>query len=255
MDHASPTRPSYVSGQLLDADDLQLQQDYHRGNLGRLSRLAIGHGVLSGLDVTAAPREGHIEVFVSPGTAIDPFGRQIVIPAWYVVADPFQPTDDDGRSRGAPVREGTVTLFLLYAEQESDGRPVAHGAGETDPRRPNRTVESFRIVIREGKPPPEPGLSAAQCDALLPAHPRPGFARRAALCEAMDRSRQPPAEAGVVLASLTRSSEGSSVTVDQCGPRSDLYSAAQLLDLILCLADRLTALEHAQRASRRRANG
>lgn len=81
------------------------------------------------------------------------------------------------------------------------------------------------------------------------------FARRTALCEAMDRSYRPPAEAGVVLASLTRSNDGSSMAVDQCGPRRDLYSAAQLLDLVLCLADRLTAIEHAQRASRRRAEG
>lgn len=59
----------------------------------------------------------------------------------------------------------------------------------------------------------------------------------------------------MVLASLTRSNGGSSVTVDQCGPRRDLYSAAQLLDLVLCLGDRLTAIERAQRASRRRAEG
>ncbi len=253
MDPQAPTRLSYFDGRFLGAADLQLEQDYHRGSLQRLGRLALGYGVLCGLDVTATTGDGQVQVLVEPGTAIDRLGRLIVIPAGHVLADPFQPTDDDGCPRGAPVRDGTVTLFLRYAEQDGDGQPVAGGAGEADERRPGRTVEGFRIVIREGEAPPQPGLSAAQCAALLPADPREGFDSRAALREAMDRSCQPPAEAGVVLASLARSGDGSSVTVDQGGPRRDLYSAAQLLDLVLCLADRLAAIEQAQRAPRRRA--
>ncbi len=251
MDPQAPTRLNYFSGQLLGPDDLRLEQDYQRGSLQRLARMAVGYGTLSGLDVTAAADDGQVTVVVGPGAAIDRFGRLIVVPAGQVIADPFQPTDDDGRPRGAPVRDGTVTLLLLFAEEVGDGQPVARGAGEVDQRRADRTVESFRIVIREGGPPPEPGLSAAQRDALLSADPRRGVDRRTALCEAADRSHRPPAEAGVVLASLKGSKDGSSVTIDQCGPRRDLYSNAQLLDLVLCLADRLTAIEHAQRAPRR----
>lgn len=59
-----------------------------------------------------------------------------------------------------------------------------------------------------------------------------------------------PDEAGVVLASIARSKTGRSVVIDHGGRRRDIYSVAQLLDLILSLADRLTAVEGAQSAAR-----
>jgi hypothetical protein len=250
MDPQAPTRVNYFDGQLLDADDLRDEQDYHRGRHQRLGRLAVGSGVLCGLEVTVT---GDGQVVVAPGIAIDGLGREIVVPAACLLADPFQPTDDDGQPRGEPVRDGTVTLFLCYAELAGDAQPVVPGAGEAGDRMPDRTVESFRIAIRDGERPPGPGLSTAQCDAFLPADSPRGFDRRAALREALDRSCWPPGEACVALASLTLSTGGSSVVVDRSGGRWDLLSAAQLLDLVLCLADRLTALEQAQSASLRQA--
>ena len=245
MDPQAPTRVNYFAGQFLDAADLTDEQDYHRGKHQRLGRLAVGSGVLCGLEVAVT---GDGQLVVEPGIAIDGLGREIVVPAACVLADPFQPTDDDGQPCGEPVREGTVTLFLCYAERESEARPVAPGAGE-EGNPPDRTIESFRLVIRDGERPPGPGLSSAQCDAFLPAIPPRGFDRRTALREALDRSCRPPREACVVLASFAVSNGGGSVAVDQRGGRRDILGAAQLLDLVLCLADRLTALEHAQSAS------
>ena len=247
MDPQAPTRVNYFEGQFLHAADLRDEQDYHRGRHQRLGRLALGSGVLCGLEVTVT---GDGQIVVEPGIAIDGLGREIVVSAACVLADPFQPTDDDGQPRGKPVRDGTVTLFLCYAEQEGDAQPVAPGTGEAG-NLPDRTVETFRLVIRDGERPPEQGLSTAQRDAFLPIDPPRGFDRRTALREVLDRSCRPPGEACVVLASLTMSNGGSSVVVDQRGGRRDLISAAQLLDLVLCLADRLTALERAHAASPR----
>jgi hypothetical protein len=248
----APTRVNYFTGQFLDAADFRDEQDYQRGRHQRLSRLAVGSGVLCGLEVTATA-DG--QVVVEPGIAIDGLGREIVLGAPHVLADPFQPTDEDGQPRGARVADGTVTLLLCYAERAGDAEPEPGAAAESDDQSPDRTVEGFRIVIREGEPPLDPGLSSAQAAVFLPAAPRRGFDRRVALYEALDRSCQLPEEAGVVLASIGRSKTGRSVVVDQGGRRRDIYSVAQLLDLILSLADRLTAVEGALSAARGKAGG
>ena len=58
-----------------------------------------------------------------------------------------------------------------------------------------------------------------------------------------------------MLASIGRSKTGRSVVVDQGGRRRDIYSVAQLLDLILSLADRLTVVEGALSATRGKPGG
>lgn len=250
-DLTAPTRVNYRSGQLLDAGDLTDEQEYHRARHQRLSRLAVGSGVLCGLEVNAT---GAGQVVVGPGVAIDPLGREIVLTASHLVTDPFLPTDADGVPTGVPAVEGPVTLYLSYAER--GGRPVPPGidAVASDDDAFDRTIETYRIVVREGEPQLDPGLSAAQSEVILPAAPRRGFDRRVALYDALDRSCRAPAESLVVLASITPSKTGGAVVVDQGSRRRDLYSTAQLLDLVLALADRITAVEQAQASSRRQAD-
>ena len=176
MDSGAPTRVSYFPGQLLGPDDFTDEQDYHRGKHHRLSRLAVGSGVLCGLGVTAT---GDGQVVVEPGIAIDPLGREIVLTAEHVLADPFQPTDDDGQPVGPPVRGGPVTLFVRYAEHGTRRGQSWSVASATRDGPTDRIIETFRIVVRKGEPPLDPGLSAAQADAFLPAVPGRGFDRRA----------------------------------------------------------------------------
>jgi hypothetical protein len=69
-------RVHYFYGQLLTSEDLQAEQDYHR-EMRYLHNRLLGHGVVTGLDVTVAD-DG--TVVVGAGLAIDRFGREIVLP-------------------------------------------------------------------------------------------------------------------------------------------------------------------------------
>ncbi|MDP9221946.1 MAG: hypothetical protein M3P23_15615, partial [Actinomycetota bacterium] len=84
-------RVHYFFGQLLTSDDLQTEQDYHR-EMRYLHNRLLGHGVVHGLDVTVGDGS---TVVVSPGIAIDPCGREIVL-ADEVHIDLRESADPDG---------------------------------------------------------------------------------------------------------------------------------------------------------------
>ena len=87
---ATPTRPHFFAGQLLDAATLQAEQDYHREKLRRHNRVLHGFGIVSGLGVhvepTADPGGGRI--IVDPGYAIDGCGEEIAVCAGAALAPP-----------------------------------------------------------------------------------------------------------------------------------------------------------------------
>ncbi|MEP6609241.1 MAG: hypothetical protein ABJA83_11250 [Burkholderiaceae bacterium] len=80
--HSTPLRrPNYFTGQLLDAQTLRLEQDYHREKLRRLTRAAVGYGVVSGLEVgVESSAEGAAQVTVAAGAAIDRRGELLTLP-------------------------------------------------------------------------------------------------------------------------------------------------------------------------------
>lgn len=69
-----PRRPRYFTGRMLSAEDFEAEQTYHR-QMRYLANRLCGVGIAEGLDVTLAGRD----VEVSPGVAIDPFGRELVL--------------------------------------------------------------------------------------------------------------------------------------------------------------------------------
>jgi hypothetical protein len=69
-----PRRPRYFTGMILAARDLEAEQTYHR-QMRYLANRLCGGGIAEGLDVTLAGRG----VAVSPGVAIDPLGRELVL--------------------------------------------------------------------------------------------------------------------------------------------------------------------------------
>src|SRR5512134_1475545 len=73
----APVRPRYFAGRLLTASDLALEQSYHIAARRRLTLLAMGTGVANGLRASLQPGG---RVLISPGLAIDRFGREIVVP-------------------------------------------------------------------------------------------------------------------------------------------------------------------------------
>jgi len=77
MTDASPTRPDYVDGQFLDADDFTCEQLYH---LSMLRRHHIAHhtaGTVTGLGIGV---DGDTGIpYVGPGVGIDAFGRELIV--------------------------------------------------------------------------------------------------------------------------------------------------------------------------------
>lgn len=81
-----PERVNYATGVLLDAQDFQDEQTYHRARLAKLLSGLVGFGTLAGLRVRPpAANDPELELSVDPGLAIDRFGRLIEITEPYCI--------------------------------------------------------------------------------------------------------------------------------------------------------------------------
>lgn len=85
-----PDRPHYAFGTLLGPEDFYLEQTYHRGRLAQALAALYGSGTIVGLKVgvdAADPSKDRPddELTVSPGLALDRFGRLIELPRRYCI--------------------------------------------------------------------------------------------------------------------------------------------------------------------------
>lgn len=236
---ATPNRNRYFYGKLLDEFHLSMEQEYFNRKRWLLNRLALGSGVLCGLSV-APTRDGRVQV--TPGVAIDGYGREIIVPAPTTAVDPRALTDVCGRTTGERLADGTVTLCLAYQECEAEPVPVL--VAECDPKAACASSvirEQYAILVTRGEPQGQPGVP---CDKLFPEKPVEGFNRLAALYEALGPNCAPPDQSCVVLATVTLSGAAPGTTgaptlqIDE-QRRAVVYSNATLLDLIVCLAERV----------------
>ncbi len=233
---ATPVRNRYYYGKLLDAHHLELEQDYGNRKRWLLNRLTLGSGVLCGLEVTAST-DGR-QVRVAPGVAIDGWGREIIVPADSRGVDPRQATDDCGRLDGDPIRgPATVSLWICYYECPAEPAPVV--ASECPDERCEHGLirERYRLQVREERA-PSPGIVVEkQCQRIFA---DPGQStRRQVLCETLDGNCESPEESCVPLAEIDLNADGVVTAIRTCGVRRTVYSNAVLLDLILCLAERV----------------
>lgn len=106
---STPTRNRYFFGRLLTAEDLAQEQEYLATKRRLANRLLHGWGVVAGLDVTVT---GRSTVTVSPGVALDGWGREIVVVT--ATTEPIPP--DPGA--------GPVEVVVCYAEEEGEPVPV-----------------------------------------------------------------------------------------------------------------------------------
>jgi hypothetical protein len=143
----SPVRVDFFAGQVLSPDDMRAEQDYHRGMRYLHNRLLHGRGVVDGFAVEAV--DGGIHV--SPGLALDPLGRELVLGDRAVLDLPPE----------AGVQEQT-TWWVVATWDEVPSAPVAHAEGN----RFSRWIERCALHIDPVAPDATgPGLGIATLSA------------------------------------------------------------------------------------------
>jgi hypothetical protein len=168
-----PDRVSYATGVLLNADDFDAEQLYHRGRLARVLAYLHGCGTVAGLRVDwqaavvpSASDPGHEErLMVQPGLAIDRLGRIVEIPGPACIRlDPWfaAQTDSDLAQglHGAPYNGVVVDVFVRFVVCER-GKTPAFLTGPFDALNglaPSRLRDSYELtlVIRKEVAPPLP---------------------------------------------------------------------------------------------------
>lgn len=124
-----PDRVFYATGVLLDAEDFNAEQIYHRGRLARALTYLHGSGTIAGLKVTYQPPKDPNsaddlieEIMVDPGVAIDRFGRMIEVPRTACIRlNPWFNGEDAGGLRQSYYQDVTVPT---YKERDETGNDV-----------------------------------------------------------------------------------------------------------------------------------
>jgi len=148
----TPIRNKYHYAQLLGVHNFDMETAYAIGHRRLLNRLALGSGVLCGLNVEVA-RDG-TTVVIAPGVAIDRWGREIVVARQ---SEPIPIPAEVLRSaveRGGCCEDACVGVTICYHECLGDPVPVLAGdCANVDPCAPSTVREQYRIEFRDECPP------------------------------------------------------------------------------------------------------
>ncbi|MGW6194762.1 hypothetical protein ACWF0M_01315 [Kribbella sp. NPDC055110] len=227
-------RNTYFPRKLMEVRHWRAEQTYHRRSRELVTRLGFGSGVLCGLEVTEVPGG---TLLVSHGVGIDGHGRLVVVPH-DVEVDPARLTDPCGRPEDGPSETGTVTVSVCYHECGTDPvRMPPEGCDGEVRCVPAMVREAYAVTVTEG-PSSRTGLPDGLCDALFHDDPEgSGEADRRTLLDRLGPRSCDCTEHCVPLATVTLDGDqGSRVDTTV---RTVIRSNRELLDLILCLADRV----------------
>ena len=233
----APRRNNYFFGQLLDELKLNREQDYFTNMERLVNRLALGSGVLCGLEISFSA-DGKL-CCLSPGVAIDPLGRVIIVPE-QTSFDPRQIGDCSGRvTDTVPVeRSAIVSVNLCYRECYADYSQYTPQDCDThDHSAPETVIERFCVQVSldrtENRVDQRIKKSLSTTAASATAHGRD-------LCEAVSRQWDGVTEpACVPLGTIELAEGGNFGKVESCSSRTMIYSSTQLLDMILVLTERI----------------
>ncbi|MEX0268919.1 hypothetical protein AB3R30_07245 [Leptolyngbyaceae cyanobacterium UHCC 1019] len=176
-DTASPDRLYYATGVLLDAEDFQAEQLYHRSRLARSLAYLQGGGTLAGLRVRFQPDQPATtgtnpqpakeeEVIVEPGLALDRLGRLIEVPKPSCIRLKRWLVNQRKNANSLNVHtEGSnqfviADVFLRFVPHER-GRTPAFAAGAFDALdavAPSRIRDSYelKLILRQEDQPQLP---------------------------------------------------------------------------------------------------
>jgi hypothetical protein len=116
-------RVNYFNGQRLEAADFRADQDYQIRVRRKLLSSLYSVGVVQGLEVNLDPTSQH-QVIVSPGLALDYWGREIIL---------FDPTPVVVSGTPTPANGVTIGNFLTIAYAEQRVQPTSDGCGVATP--------------------------------------------------------------------------------------------------------------------------
>lgn len=234
---SAPERNHYFYGKLLDESALQQEQVYSIKKRRLINRLALGSGVLCGLNVVLEQTDRGRFVAVQPGVALDANGREIIVPE-PVTIDPHRLTDEEGSPIGDPLVAGDVEICVTYTEQLVNPVPVLIPECDTPGNcAPGTIREGYWLHVRraEERPPAPPSCS-------LDEFPLPVDERlHDLLCQRISRGCPDTAvDPCVPLARVSLPLREDSI--EPCSGRALVYNNALLFELILCLANRLESV-------------
>lgn len=237
---ATPTRNKYFYSKLMDAFHFELEQFYGIRKRSVLNRLALGHGVLCGLQV--APTADGKQIVVGPGICLDSLGREVIVPEQSRSVDPRQPTDDCAQPDGERLLNANVVhICLAYHECEAEPVPVLVGDCDRQSGCAASLIrERYRILVRKG-PAPEMNPSCGFQNIFAPppaGQPSPLYS------ELVKRIGQPcpdPEEPCVVLSEIKLPDGNAAITPAMINPvvRPIVYNNELLFELLLCLAKQI----------------
>jgi hypothetical protein len=141
-------RNRYHHGQLLTDQSFQLEQYYVKEKIWLGNRLITGYGVVCGLDVKLGDDRG--SVYVTPGVAIDKWGREMIVPA---------DTAPQPLPRGPQGEEGGG-----YGEKGGHGEKEGERRDDRHEQRPEPEDEFVQVLIcfKECLSDPQP-LAVSEC--------------------------------------------------------------------------------------------
>ncbi|MBV9931289.1 MAG: hypothetical protein JO013_10130 [Alphaproteobacteria bacterium] len=134
-------RVNYATGVLLQAEDFQDEQTYHRGRLAMALRHLVGFGTIAGLRVRApAEKDAQLEIHVDPGLALDRLGRLIQIDEpyclrlarWFAAQDTALLRSAIQRKPRTPLDVAVVADVFLSAADCGRGKTPSFASGPFD---------------------------------------------------------------------------------------------------------------------------
>ena len=247
-----PRRNHFFTGKMMGVAQFEREQRYGMGERWLLNRLTLGTGILCGLDVTVSGDGKSLRL--EPGVAVDPWGREIIVARPVAQYDPFKAGGDCGCGVGPAVSEpGEYLVCLTYRECTADEQPAVYAddcSGQADCQ-PDTIVETFAIGLRRSPAASEGFNCSAWTANVLPEGAAAGDAGTPpTAAELRDRLLQLfgtscgkiPGDPCVPLGGVTavKNADGTwTLSLGSKASRVQIYSQAQLLDLVLCLAGKV----------------
>ena len=156
----TPQRNHFFHGKMMDVYHFDLETTYLNVQRRRLTRMIAGWGVVCGLNVE--PGRERNSITLTPGLAIDGWGREIVVPQQTrPISVPQWRIDEAVEMVDNRCAEACVQVVLCYRECYAEPAPVLAGdCNSPDPCAPGAVREQYEIEFRSGCAPPR----AADCE-------------------------------------------------------------------------------------------